>query len=274
MSGTMISTATSAMMVERLKTLALTGRIRQLDLQFARLVADLGGSPELVLGAALTCFELGRGHVCLPLEMLAHSGNEKGSLRPFGLDPQQSRDLLGDLADPAHWPALFAASPLVGTEQDEGLTPRWPLRLWHGRLYLTRYHDFELGVARHLSALSERAEWPEIAPALSRLFARDYGLVFGALLKARLAPDFSARHFIEKYLDLVFPSEVDWPAIEALLANAQAASDLSKLDTLVPESLCCNGQKLAAATAAARLTERSAERRGGDETRSRGSPHH
>ncbi|MGL6165404.1 MAG: exodeoxyribonuclease V subunit alpha, partial [Aeromonas veronii] len=77
MSGTMISTATSAMMVERLKTLALAGRIRQLDLQFARLVADLGGSPELVLGAELTCFELGRGHVCLPLEMLA-----AGSLRP------------------------------------------------------------------------------------------------------------------------------------------------------------------------------------------------
>ncbi|HDN9020071.1 TPA: exodeoxyribonuclease V subunit alpha [Aeromonas salmonicida] len=247
MSDTMITTATSAIMIERLKALALTGRIRQLDLQFAKLVADLGGSPELVLGAALTCFELGRGHVCLPLEMLA-----TGSLRPFGLDPQQSRDLLLDLADPARWPALFAASPLVGTEQDDGVAPRWPLRLWHGRLYLTRYHDFELGVARHLRALSERAEWPEIAPALSRLFARDYGLVFGALLKARLAPGFSTRHFIEKYLDLVFPSEVDWPAIEALLASAQAASDLSKLDTLVPEALCCNGQKLAAATAAAR----------------------
>ncbi len=58
------------MMIERLKALALAGRIRQLDLQFAKLVADLGGSPELVLGAALTCFELGRGHVCLPLEML------------------------------------------------------------------------------------------------------------------------------------------------------------------------------------------------------------
>lgn len=107
-------------------------------------------------------------------------------------------------------------------------------------------------MARHLRALSERAEWPEIAPALSRLFARDYGLVFAALLKARLAPDFSARHFIEKYLDLVFPNEVDWPAIETLLASAQAASDLIKLDALVPEALCCNGQKLAAATAAAR----------------------
>ena len=38
------------MMIERLKALALAGRIRQLDLQFAKLVADLGGSPELVLG--------------------------------------------------------------------------------------------------------------------------------------------------------------------------------------------------------------------------------
>ncbi|MNQ13463.1 RecBCD enzyme subunit RecD [compost metagenome] len=247
----------SGMIIERLKTLALAGRIRQLDLQFAKLVADLGGSPELVLGAALTCFELGRGHVCLPLDLLAHSGNGQGALRPFGLDPQQSRDLLADLADPGRWPGLFAESPLVGTEQaghegSEGYAPRWPLRLWQGRLYLTRYHDHEQGVARHLRALSERAEWPEIAPALARLFARDYGLIFAALLKARLAPDFSARHFIEKYLDLVFPNEVDWPAIEALLSGAQAASELSALDALVPEALCCNGQKLAAATAAAR----------------------
>lgn len=239
-------------MIERLKALALAGRIRQLDLQFARLVADLGGSPELVLGAALACHELGRGHVCLPLAMLAQGGDGQGSSRPFGLDPDQSRDLLADLADPASWPALFAVSPLVGTEQDDGLAPRWPLRLWGDRLYLTRYHDFELGVARHLSALSERAEWPEIAPALSRLFARDYGLVFGALLKARLAPDFSVRHFVEKYLDLVFPHEVEWPAVETLLKSAQAASELERLDTLVPEALCCNGQKLAAATAAAR----------------------
>ncbi|RQM54239.1 exodeoxyribonuclease V subunit alpha [Aeromonas caviae] len=239
-------------MIERLKALALAGRIRQLGLQFAGLGADLGGSPELVLGAALACHELGRGHVCLPLAMLAQGGDGQGSSRPFGLDPDQSRDLLADLADPASWPALFAASPLVGSEQEEGESPRWPLRLWGDRLYLTRYHDFELGVARHLSALSERAEWPEIAPALSRLFARDYGLVFGALLKARLAPDFSVRQFVEKYLDLVFPHEVEWPAVETLLKSVQAASELERLDTLVPEALCCNGQKLAAATAAAR----------------------
>ncbi|WP_349920028.1 exodeoxyribonuclease V subunit alpha [Aeromonas veronii] len=239
---------TGAVMIERLKQLALAGRIRQLDLQFAKLVADLGAGPELVLGAALTCFELGRGHVCLPLNLLT----SQGGWRPFGLDPDQSRDLLMDLADPALWPGLFATSPLVGQEENDGEAPRWPLRLWQERLYLTRYHDFEQGVARHLGALSEQAEWPEIAPTLSRLFARDDALIFSALLEARLAPDFSAPQFVEKYLDLVFPDEVNWPEVEALLARAQAASDLAALDTLVPEVLCCNGQKLAAATAAAR----------------------
>ncbi|MEG0010279.1 MAG: exodeoxyribonuclease V subunit alpha, partial [Aeromonas sp.] len=243
---------TGTAMIERLKQLALAGRIRQLDLQFAKLVADLGAGPELVLGAALACYELGRGHVCLPLALLVKDGKDQGSWRPFGLDPEQSRDLLQDLADSSRWPALFAESPLVGLEGIEGEAPRWPLRLWQGRLYLTRYHDHEQGVARHLSALSERAEWPDIAQALSRLFARDYGQIFTALLKARLAPDFFAPQFVDKYLDLVYPDEVNWPEVEALLARAQAASELSALDMLVPEALCCNGQKLAAATAAAR----------------------
>ena len=45
---------------------------------------------------------------------------------------------------------------------------------------------------------------------------------------------------------------MEWPAVETLLKSAQAASELERLDTLVPEALCCNGQKLAAATAAAR----------------------
>ncbi len=49
------------MMIERLKALALAGRIRQLDLQFARLVADLGGSPELVLGRRSPASNWGAG---------------------------------------------------------------------------------------------------------------------------------------------------------------------------------------------------------------------
>lgn len=251
-----------ATMIERLRVLALAGRIRQLDLQFAKLVADLGGSAEVVLGAALACFELGRGHVCLPLALLAD-----GRLLPFGLDLQRSQELLADLTPPARWPELFAASHLVGhdhlCDQTQGehvsaiASPRWPLRLWQGRLYLTRYHDYEQRVAYQLCRLSgagggDDGQLPEIAPVLSRLFARDYARIFTALEHSRDAQDYSARHFIEKYLDLVRLEDVDWPAIEIVLARAECASALAVLDQLVPESLCCNGQKLAAATAVAR----------------------
>ena len=85
MNGNTSSNTHGNPVIERLKALALAGRIHQLDLQFAKLVADLGGSPELVLGAALACFELGRGHVCLPLEMLA-----AGSLRRSGWIPSRA----------------------------------------------------------------------------------------------------------------------------------------------------------------------------------------
>ena len=131
-------------MIERLKALALAGRIRQLDLQFARLVADLGGSPELVLGAAPPAMSWGAAMSRLPLAMLAQGGDGQGSSRPFGLDPDQSRDLLADLADPASWPAPLRPAPWWGSEQ-EGRAPRWPPAALGDRLYLTRYHDFELG---------------------------------------------------------------------------------------------------------------------------------
>ena len=35
---------------------------------------------------------------------------------------------------------------------------------------------------------------------------------------------------------------MEWPAVETLAKSAQAASELERLDTLVPEALCCNGQ--------------------------------
>ena len=92
----------------------------------------------------------------------------------------------------------------------------------------------------------------EIAPALSRLFARDYGLVFGALLKARLAPGFLRPPLCGEVPGSGLPHEGGVARRGDPAKSAQAASELERLDTLVPEALCCNGQKLAAAMAAAR----------------------
>ena len=54
-------------LLERLSALAAAGKLRQIDLQLARLLLELGGEPELALAAAMVSFELGKGHVCLPL---------------------------------------------------------------------------------------------------------------------------------------------------------------------------------------------------------------
>lgn len=235
---------TESRLIAALRGLTVSGRLRQLDLQFARLIESLGGAPELVLAAALTSCELGRGHICLPLGEL-----EGDALLP-GLDTTARSELLAELAPLTKWPALFAASPLVGDGSHECAAT--PLVLWQGRLYLTRYHDFERSVAHHLMSRAKRAEFPAISELLARLFARDYARMFAALLAQRLAPAFAAPDFIEQHCDLVLPEQVDWQQVGALLARAQSASELALLDTLVPESLCCNGQKLAAATAAAR----------------------
>ncbi|MFL9590798.1 exodeoxyribonuclease V subunit alpha [Aeromonas schubertii] len=233
--------STDSPLLTRLRTLADAGRVRQLDVQFARLIESLGGEQELVLAAAMACFELGRGHICLPLAAIE---------RPFGLDGDERAALLEGLAPAKAWPVRLATSPLVGDGSHD--TPHTPLVLWRERLYLTRYHDFERSVAGRLRALSARAEFPDIRAALDRLFARDYGRLFAALLPLRTAPAFSARHFLEKYLDLVEGAELAWGDIERLLASAQSGADLAALDALIPLSACCNGQKLAAATAAGR----------------------
>lgn len=232
----------------RLTQLAQDGRIRQLDLQFAKFIGQLGGSSELVLAAALTCYELGRGHVCLPLAQLA-----SGQLRPFGLEPAAAQVLWADLAAPSQWARAFSQEVLVGTEQSGTASPaKWPLRLWQERLYLTRYYDYEHGVASHLLALSlQQGPRPQIKAALDKLFARDYGKLFTALLNARLAKDFCPQKFCQKYLDVVQLQGLPWPQIEALLRQTQAASGLSVLEQWIPLSHCCNGQKVAVACAVA-----------------------
>ena len=114
-------------MIERLKALALAG-IRQLDLQFARLVADLGGSPELVLGPRSPAMSWGAAMSACRWRCSLRAVTGRGSSRPFGLDPIRagicwriSRILQ---AGP---PSL---RPAPGGERTGGETPAGPLRLW------------------------------------------------------------------------------------------------------------------------------------------------
>ena len=242
-------------LLERLSALAAAGKLRQIDLQLARLLLELGGEPELALAAAMASFELGKGHVCLPLP----------ARRCFELDAEQQAQLLEGLRPLASWPALFAVSALVYQQPDsqqpdsapdhhptEPASGNLPLSLWRCRLYLTRYQRYETLVAGTLSELANRVEYPQVRDPLKRLFARDYGQIFSALVRERAKPGFSANAFLAKYLDLVTPEGLAWPELEALLGGAQEPQALQALDRLIPDAHCCNDQLLAAATAAGR----------------------
>nr|MBP8173665.1 exodeoxyribonuclease V subunit alpha [Aeromonadaceae bacterium] len=202
------------------------------------------------LAAAMASFELGKGHVCLPLP----------ATRCFELDADEQAALLQGLPPLASWPERFAASALVYQQPDSPIdnpqtgpaSGNLPLSLWRSRLYLTRYQRYETLVARTLCELAKQVDYPEICEPLKRLFARDYARIFTALSREREHPAFAADAFLRKYLDLVTAEGLDWPAITALLAGAQEASALQALDTLIPEAHCCNDQLLAAATAAGR----------------------
>jgi len=117
------------------------GGLRALDVQFARFLHESGDcqDPGLLLLAALTSFELGRGNVCLPLaavpgllEALPAPGAQR--LRPW-FSPH--------LEVPPDSAVLSAGERLT------------PLVLDLDRLYLQRYWRFECDVAAYLVRRSE-----------------------------------------------------------------------------------------------------------------------
>ena len=218
-------------MIERLKALALAGRIRQLDLQFARLVADLGGSPELVLGPRSPAMSWGAAMSACRWRCLlrAVTGRDPAPLRAgSGSEP----GFAGGSRGSPSWPALFAASPLVGSEQEEG-DPRWPLRLWGDRLYhpLPRLWA---GVARHLARLRNGPNGRDCPGPVTPVCPRLRPGVPGPCSRPasrRISP---SAIFVGEVPGSGLPHEVEWPAVETLLKGAQAASELERLDTLVP----------------------------------------
>ncbi|MDE1514851.1 exodeoxyribonuclease V subunit alpha [Vibrio sp. dsl-7] len=247
------------------------GALRPLDVQFARFIAKqaaLAGhsaaESELlsVLSAALSA-ELGRGHICLPLnDAHGHRCDLAALIGWYGAAsvPHRERWLALD------WSALLQASPLVG-HKGEAV----PLMFDGTRLYLHRYWHYETQLAARLTELATpcrltSSELARLRAQLDNLFARDYVGLWQALQASSPSSSLTAVERIQwlsDRLDIVAPQLLDWSAIEAVLAKAQRAADLQALDQLIAPEHCLNWQKVAAAVA---LTRRFAVISGGPGT--------
>ncbi len=125
-------------MLNALRQLAEQNIIRPLDYQFARFIAGAQGDPVLLLAAALTSYQLGRGHTCLVL-------NQDNPLDLLG----RGRDLeaIKNCLPFTQWCQHLQNQPAVS----DGLQPT-PLVLDNNRLYLMRYWQYEEAIARRINS--------------------------------------------------------------------------------------------------------------------------
>lgn len=131
--------------------------------QFARLYDET--DQRAVLAAALAVRALRAGSVCLRVEEVAQEVFE---------DEEQATPVPAELwPEPSAWLTALSDSPMV-TLGDQVVAGRRPLRLVDGLLYLERYWQDELVVARELRTRHEsataQADPEKISAALAALF--------------------------------------------------------------------------------------------------------
>ena len=151
---------------------AWTGRgwLRSLDKTFVSFLSEQQPeTPDLVLlAAALTSHQLGRGHICLDLNAALADPDGTLSLPPEGEVgeelPSKPSELLSDITQ-SDWEKYLLESALVATA--EGNTP---LVLSSGRLYLRRYWQHTQLVAQNvLARVGQNIPTPEnLAEQLSK----------------------------------------------------------------------------------------------------------
>ncbi len=132
------------------------GWLRSIDQAFVMFLhrQDPSASSLVLLGAALTSHQLGRGHICLDIDSALADPDGTLSLPPEGERgedmPAKPSQILCDLTREI-WVDDFFKSALVGKD-----TENTPLVLHQGRLYLRRYWQYTRQVAREILIRAEQ----------------------------------------------------------------------------------------------------------------------
>jgi len=231
-------------MLKQLQHLMDHGVLRPLELQFAKFLGQQEKNSDknlIMLLAAMTSHELGKGHVCIDIEQV-----EQGEL--FTLPAKYRDALLALVPEKNQWINELSAASTVsnGTEAT-------PLAFDGTRLYLQRYWSFEQRVANRITKAAQSvAVNSQLSNTLDELFARQYHFLFSGLKKLENNNQVSRQQLVCDMLDIVGSSELDWQAIDAVLLAATKSSELEPLDNLIPTKHCVNWQKVAAAVALTR----------------------
>lgn len=227
--------------------------------------------------ACLLSHEFGRGHICIHLKTFDIVEALSLSFW-FHLHPELRQKYATILVQWQHWDwsdicqqaficqktSIHAQTFADGQDQkvDEGSQLRaLPLVFEQSadgdRVYLTRYWHYERQVAsgflqRSQSLVFSSSQKKAMKSTLDSLFRRDYTHLWQALKQADISDAVTRQRAVCEYLDVEKPDDLDFQSIESVLVSAKTVDDLNVLDKLVPESVCLNWQKVAAAVALTR----------------------
>ncbi len=169
-----VGDADSSELLHQLDNWVSRGWLRALDRSFATFILeqDPQAQASVLLAAAMTSHQLGRGHSCVDLVATLQAPDFVLSLPPEGEEGGQlpSQWLLG--LDVSQWRRALCLSTMVEDRDEPQRFPERPLVLTGQRLYLRRYWNYERSIAQALSArLSVGAVTPEkLSSRLDALF--------------------------------------------------------------------------------------------------------
>jgi len=226
-------------MLTLLKQCQLNQQIRPIDFHFAKFMAELGADNLMQLAAALTSQQLGGGHICLPIDKIG--GLFHQHCLQLALDSQQQSEHL-------NVSCIFHDQQQTHYQLNESACcgDGAPLRLQYNALFMARYAEFEQLISDKL--LQPIPIQVDVASKgyLEKLFTPQYRYLWDAW---QTDTDQSIQMLCEKYLDVIEQAPIDWSAVTQCFNDAKSAEDLVLLESLIPNKVRCDWQKISAALA-------------------------
>lgn len=240
----MSQTMTKEALLSQLESLAKEKKIRVLDYQFARFIAQFDDELLVVLAAAVASYHSGQGHVCVYL-------NSSDLSALFDLTTQDINKFIRPLlqalnVDRNRWhislKEALANSHSVGSNA--------PLMLDDDRLYLQRYWHFEQQISQFLIQRSQQQNYQVIGKLLKSLFHVDIDFCWRQLQQLK-TQGLSLGSFCSDYFHLRQDIGVDEEALNQYLAHVDDIDELAQLYRQFSHNQCIDWQQVAVAQASA-----------------------
>lgn len=225
-----------------LEQLAKDKKIRVLDHQFARFVAQFEQDGLVVLAAALVSYQSGQGHVCVYLD--SSSLNTLFGLGEVDLQ-LHIRPLLQQLPSGVNqWHIAMIDSLKRSQSQGENA----PLTLKNNRLYMQRYWQNEQHISQFLIERSQQIQYQNIQAPLNALFKPDLAFCWQKLKQLK-SDALSLSTFCSDYFHLRDDIGIDSDGLTQYLTNIESIEELAQLYQQFTPSQCIDWQQVAVAQA-------------------------